>query len=157
MEAQRILFPVDFSDYSAACLDEGRRQFAGDKIQEVHFLYVLHSPTDFSNWQGDPTEQVESRLSEFVQKFNPIHEAEVKLVVTTGHPSSQICRYAADEHCNLIVMATHGRTGLSHMLMGSTAEQVVRHAPCPVLTLRVVPAADHSLHVANAGHAITSN
>ena len=52
-----------------------------------------------------------------------------------GHPVTEILRYAADQKVNLIVMGTHGRGPLGHMIMGSVAERVVRRAPCPVLTV----------------------
>ena len=53
-----------------------------------------------------------------------------------GKPDTEIMRYAAERDIDLIVMGTHGRTGLAHALMGSVAERVVRRAPCPVLTVR---------------------
>jgi universal stress protein A len=56
--------------------------------------------------------------------------------VTAGDPAEDIVRTAAELDVDLIVMATHGRTGLSHILLGSVAEKVLRHAPCPVLTVR---------------------
>jgi nucleotide-binding universal stress UspA family protein len=60
----------------------------------------------------------------------------VLTAVATGRPADSICEHAATEKFDLIVMGTHGRTGLSHTLMGSVAERVVRKAPCPVLTVR---------------------
>ena len=61
----------------------------------------------------------------------------LKATATTilGHPVSEILRFATDERIELIVMGTHGRGPLGHMVMGSVAERVVRHAPCPVLTV----------------------
>jgi nucleotide-binding universal stress UspA family protein len=79
---------------------------------------------------------VQQRLEEFVHDLGPPGQPAVTLAVSTGHPSTEIGKYAAANDCDLIVMATHGRTGLAHMILGSTAEQVVRHAPCPVLTAR---------------------
>ena len=61
------------------------------------------------------------------------------LVVVAGSPFQQIIRHARTHNVDLIVMGTEGKTGLNHAIMGSTAEQVVRRAPCPVLTLRAVP------------------
>ena len=60
----------------------------------------------------------------------------VTAVTTVATPCQEILRYAADENVDLIVMGTHGRGGVSHMLLGSIAERVVRRAPCPVLTVR---------------------
>jgi nucleotide-binding universal stress UspA family protein len=62
--------------------------------------------------------------------------AEVTRQVVMGTPYREIVRVAAAEEVDLIVMATHGRTGLSHLFMGSVAERVIRTAPCPVLTMR---------------------
>ena len=56
--------------------------------------------------------------------------------VAAGHPAETIVRMARELAVDLIIMATHGRTGVSHLLLGSVAEHVVRHAPCPVLTVR---------------------
>jgi universal stress protein A len=139
MRFNRILFPVDFSAHSEACLEMSWRLLAEDHAGEIHFLYVLHSPTDFSSWEGDPKAEVQQRLEEFVHDLGPPGQPAVTLAVSTGHPSTEIGKYAAANDCDLIVMATHGRTGLAHMILGSTAEQVVRHAPCPVLTVRVQP------------------
>jgi universal stress protein A len=60
----------------------------------------------------------------------------VEATVLTGKAVDGIIQFARDQNADLLVMCTHGRTGLSHVLMGSTAEAVVREAPCPVLTLR---------------------
>jgi nucleotide-binding universal stress UspA family protein len=60
----------------------------------------------------------------------------VKTIVKTGKPFIEIIETAADEDVDLIIIATHGHTGVEHILFGSTAEKVVRKAPCPVLTLR---------------------
>ena len=60
----------------------------------------------------------------------------VKTAVITGRPAQSIIEHAGSAGCDLIVMATHGRTGLSHAVMGSVAERVLRKAPCPVLTVR---------------------
>jgi len=137
MDFQRILFPVDLSDHAKTCLVWGARLVTPDKTREVHFLYVLHTPADYCTWSGDPLVDVEQHVDEFVREFNADGRVERKIAVRTGHPSTEICKYAADKECDLIVMATHGRTGLGHMVLGSTAEQVVRHASCPVLTMRI--------------------
>ena len=139
MDFERILFPVDFSEHSEVCLERTRKLFADNGTREAHFLYVLHTPVDFSEWSGNPMAEVEERLNEFIGKSNLTGFRETKSFVGCGHASTEICKYATGHQCDLIVMATHGRTGLAHMVLGSTAEQVVRHAPCPVLTLRVKP------------------
>ena len=139
MAFQRVLYPVDFSEHSELCLQKTAGFLEREGTSEVHLLYVLPTPTDFSTWSGDPTVEVHQRLAEFTEECKPRFGVDTKSTVRTGHPSSEIAKYAAEHGCDLIVMATHGRTGLAHMLLGSTAEQVVRHAPCPVLTIRVHP------------------
>ena len=78
------------------------------------------------------------------------HGFVVETEVVTGQPARAIVEYAAAGHFDLIVMATHGRTGLSHALMGSVAERVVQKAPCAVLTVREM-APGHSKDASTAG------
>jgi nucleotide-binding universal stress UspA family protein len=66
----------------------------------------------------------------------PRSGVEIDHRLTDGEPHAEILRVAEDDRCDLIVMGTHGRTGLPRLLMGSVAEQVVRRAPCPVLTVK---------------------
>ena len=63
------------------------------------------------------------------------HGLEVETSLQTGHPGQQICEHARDSDVDLIVISTHGSTGLTHLLLGSVAEYVVRHAHCPVLVV----------------------
>jgi nucleotide-binding universal stress UspA family protein len=69
-------------------------------------------------------------------------ETRVQHLLAEGDPATAILRAARDNHCDLIVMGTHGRTGLRRLLMGSVAEQVVRKAPCLVLTVKAGGPAD---------------
>jgi universal stress protein A len=139
MKFKRILFPVDFSEPSQRCLDVASDLLATEHAKEIHFLYVLRTPSDFSVWEGDPMGEVGRRLREIAASLQHQEKHETRTAVVLGHPATEICKYAAEHDCDLIVLATHGRTGLKHMLLGSTTEQVVRHAPCPVLTLRLGP------------------
>jgi universal stress protein A len=72
--------------------------------------------------------------------------------VVVGSPADEIVKVAAAEHVDLIVIATHGRTGLSHLVMGSVAERVVRTAPCPVMTIRPIAAATEPAPVRREPH-----
>jgi universal stress protein A len=67
----------------------------------------------------------------------PANDIRAERRFETGDPATEILRVADDIHADLIVVGTHGRTGLGRLLMGSTAEQIVRQAPCPVLTLKM--------------------
>jgi nucleotide-binding universal stress UspA family protein len=137
MKFNKILFPIDFSKHSQRSLEKASEFFSEERSGEIIFLYVLSSPSDFSTWEGDPKKAIAKELEEIEMRFKEKERFTISTVVLTGHASTEICRYAVRENCDLIVIATHGRTGLKHMVLGSTAEQVVRHAPCPVLTLRI--------------------
>jgi universal stress protein A len=75
------------------------------------------------------------RSLERLRKERLSHKIKVRVRVVTGDPATEIVGMAKEEKADLIVLPTHGRTGLSHVFFGSVAEKVVRHAECPVLTL----------------------
>ena len=80
-------------------------------------------------------EEARQALDKIVREQVP-RGVSIEATVATGNAVEAIVEFARDQNADLLVMCTHGRTGLSHVLMGSTAEAVVRKAPCPVLTLR---------------------
>lgn len=137
MNVQRVLFPVDFSDPSAQCLADASRLLATTSLGDVHFLHVLRSPADFATAEADVEAAVRKELAGVVEQFRHEGPHQRHLAVVRGHPATVICEYARERVCDLIVLSTHGRSGLSHLLVGSTTEQVVRHAPCSVLTVRL--------------------
>jgi nucleotide-binding universal stress UspA family protein len=138
-----ILVPVDFSRCSLDGLNYAVRlaqRFAA-KIVVLNVVdfgqvftadgYVMY---DFSKYQDVALSQAEDDLRKFVGqvKFGSVP---VETIVTIGSPVNQICITASERGVDLIVTATHGRTGLKHVLIGSVAEVVVRHAPCSVLAV----------------------
>jgi nucleotide-binding universal stress UspA family protein len=142
---KRILVPTDFSDYSHSALRYGAA-FA-DKFGAE--LYLLHVFQDLSVSQPEavtvgspivaPLEQfmAAARTSlERVIRENKLTGLEVHPEVRAGMPFDEIVQFAADRDIDLIVMGTHGRGWLAHVLLGSVTEKVVRKAPCPVLTVR---------------------
>ena len=155
----RILVPTDFSPPSDAAL-EYARILAAKFGATLRILHVIDDPSDSSVFVSDSfapsTEDIRMGLIEQARKrLNRLttmvdrsrYHAHIDAVV--GTPATTIVDYAMTTGTSLIVMGTHGRTGLAHLLMGSVAEQVVRTAPCPVLTVRQVAAADEPLaHVA---------
>jgi nucleotide-binding universal stress UspA family protein len=141
---QKILLPTDFSTLSAiatkyAC--ELTEKFDA----ELHLLHALEiyatAIPAFEMGLALPTYISESKAAA-EQSLNGILDPQwsksrkVVQTVVEGHPAAEIVRYARTQDIDLIVLATHGRTGLSHIVMGSVAENVVRTAPCPVLTMR---------------------
>lgn len=140
----KILVPIDFSDYSKSSLRYAVT-FAKKFDATVILVYVVEPiiyPPDFSMGQiAIPTAGIDmdKRAVEELEKLalNEIPSGlQKKTIVKTGKPFYEIIETAKEEDADLIIIATHGHTGVEHILFGSTAEKVVRKAPCPVLTLR---------------------
>ncbi len=131
---QRILCAVDFSETSLEAFRYAD-DFADWMGAELVVLHAFSQPaTHDPNGQWTPSDPtVLQRLAEFRS-----NHADVKLrhLAHAGLADEVICWAAEQERCDLIVVGTHGRTGISHLLLGSTAESVMRMAPCPVLAIR---------------------
>jgi nucleotide-binding universal stress UspA family protein len=137
---KRILVPHDFSETSAAAVRYAvalARNFGA----KLYFLYVgRQAVNEFDvefpiGLEGALEDGIHERLLRLV---TPEEDAELspEFVVRSGVPAAEIVRYAEDASIDLIVMGTHGRGFVGHVMMGSVAERVVRTAPCPVLTVR---------------------
>ena len=134
---ERILCAVDFSDTSDAAF-EYSMELADKLAGEMVLLHAFDKPaTGDVRAAKRPADQTLRIKLETMQI--PSRQVHLKHVLHAGPPGEVICWVAQDQQCDLIVMGTHGRTGLSHMLFGSTAEYVLRHARCPVLTIRKRP------------------
>ena len=138
-----ILVPSDFSECSDAALRYGL-ELARRFDAELHLLHVVQDPAT-QPWAAEGLsvplfEAVDQWQKDARQRLiNAVPAGDMRrvtAVTTVATPCQEILRYAADENVDLIVMGTHGRGGVSHMLLGSIAERVVRRAPCPVLTVR---------------------
>ena len=145
MNIQRILFPTDFSELSKAaekCACDLADQF-GAELHVLHVLsdFFLMMPQTAAAVMVPPKvlEDVINSAEEEIQKIPPTAWASGKPVVRVvqiGSTYDTIVQYAKEHAIGLIVIGTHGRTGLPHVLLGSVAERVVQHAPCSVLTVR---------------------
>lgn len=141
---KKVLVPIDFSDYSRNALHYSI-EFAKHFDAELILVYVVEPmiyPPDFSMGQvAVPAMDLEldKRAREELDKLSKTEapkDMKVKTVVKTGKPFYEIIETASEEDVDLIIIATHGHSGVQHILFGSTAEKVVRKASCPVLTLR---------------------
>lgn len=141
---KKILVPIDFSGYSKNALKYAV-PFAKQFDAEILLLYVVEPtiyPADFSFGQiGLPgiEEEVRKRGTEELAKLAKDEISDVvksRTRVETGKAFTEIIRVAKEEEIDLIIIATHGHTGIEHAIFGSTAEKVVRKAPCPVLSIR---------------------
>lgn len=141
---KKILVPIDFSDYSKGALKYAVN-FAKVFNAEMYLIYVVEPviyPPDFSMGQiAIPSVSVELDVRA-KEELTKLSEQEIpadlkkQIIIKTGKPFVEIIETAAQEDIDLIIIATHGHSGVEHILFGSTAEKVVRKAPCPVLTLR---------------------
>jgi len=140
-----ILLPVDFSELSAAALPWARRM-AAVLDAEVHCIFVVEHPhfygsLDMTTPVAMPTaeeiaESVGNQLQTFVDEhLDGLQPAAVGKVLI-GRPADIIVEYARENDAAIIVMTTHGYGGMKHVLLGSTTEAVLRHAECPVLSIR---------------------
>jgi nucleotide-binding universal stress UspA family protein len=130
IHVKKILYTTDFSSYS------NQAYFHAIALAENHgasltILYV-YSP---STGQGEPDRNHWREQLEQIRPVNP--RIPVHHVFLEGDPATEIVRYAVDAGMDLIVMGTHGRTGLERLLMGSVAEKVMRDAPCSVLVVKL--------------------
>jgi universal stress protein A len=143
---KRILWPTDFSEFSLQGGQYARSlcDVFGAQLHVIHVIPPLLSP-DFSlmipadlPFQVPGPDLIEpGRRS--LEKLIAEHlgaDPRIAFDAFIGSPWSVICDYAHREQIDLIVVATHGRTGIEHAIIGSTAERIVRHAPCPVLTVK---------------------
>jgi universal stress protein A len=145
IEIKTILAPTDFSEHSAMALRYACRlaERLGSELRLLHVLSeILPAGPDPLLMPVMPTEyytESEDKASETLDHLlDPTwgRPASVVTAVRWGSPVETIVGYALDNRVDLIVIATHGRTGFSHVLLGSVAERIVREAPCPVLTIR---------------------
>jgi nucleotide-binding universal stress UspA family protein len=140
----KILCPVDFSEGSEHAMRYATA-FASAYEADLVLLHVVELPflpsystagvPDLSLPVEQIQEECENRLEDMVEEQKKIHP-QVEGRVVVGAPFVEIIREAREGNFDLVVVGTHGRTGLKHMLIGSVAEKVVRKAPCPVLTVK---------------------
>ena len=142
----KILFPTDFSDLSLCAL---RRAMAiVEKFEsQLHCLYVVDEAYQYWGAMGPESipvgpppdnllESAESRMQQFSDQHLTGMKRPPVTKVILGRPFIEIIGYARENDVSLIVLGTHGRGAIAHMLLGSTTEKVVRKAPCAVMTVR---------------------
>jgi nucleotide-binding universal stress UspA family protein len=131
-----ILHPTDFSEHSEHALQfaSGLARDYGAQLMLVHV--IVPPPVIYGEGLLTTDVFVNREVQERLHQWQiPDERVRVVRQCVEGDPATEIVRVARERAADLIVMGTHGRTGLSRLLMGSVAEQVVRQAPCPVLTV----------------------
>ena len=130
----RILCPVDFSSPSMEAFKYAEELALAMKASLVT-CHAFDRPASLD--LGDQTEPADESIKQKLLDLNSTIPLERYL--HAGSPGKVICWLAEDQGCDLIIMGTHGRTGLRHLLFGSVAEYVLQHANCPVMTIRMRP------------------
>ena len=134
---KRILCAVDFSSTSTKAMLFAER-LVTESGGELILLHAFNQPANY-NVSGQ-TEPADPEVKRQLQALAPMHpDITVRRALHVGPPGEAICWVADDQQCDLIVMGTHGRSGVKHLLMGSVAEYVLRHARQPVIVVRDVP------------------
>jgi len=139
---KKILCPIDHSDCSKEALKYAV-SFALRNEAELYLLHVIDIRT-FDENLDSITKQIadESSINNLKKKLLECVPEEIRsdmkieAIVVQGIPFVEIIRFAKKNEVDMLVLGTHGRTGLAHMMLGSVSEKVVRKAPCPVLTVR---------------------
>ena len=135
-----IVFPTDFSDVSVAALP-WVTDLAEKYGADIHCVYVVEEPQIYSSLElgsvaiptsGELLESAKARMDKFTSEH--LGGGTGKCVV--GHAATEIVNYANEVNAGLIVMSTHGYSGVKHVMLGSTTEDVVSKAACPVLSVR---------------------
>ena len=147
MRFHKILVPIDFSDHSLEALRMASIFAAetGAKLLMVHVWQPAPPLADGIAWGEVYAEQGDEAKRE-LNDIEPYRlDVECERIVLVGDAASEIVRVAEEQRVDMIVIGTHGRTGLTRLVLGSVAEHVMRRATCPVLTCKLV--------VAEKGHA----
>ena len=142
-DSNAIVLPIDFSELSMAAVPWAKRMAAVTE-GTVHVVYTVEPPQVYSALDMAPavplpttdelTESAGAQLQSFATEQLAGVDTATKVLI--GKPSEQIIEYARSVNAALIVMTTHGYSGLEHVVLGSTTEAVLRKASCPVLSIR---------------------
>jgi nucleotide-binding universal stress UspA family protein len=139
---KRLLVPVDFSDRSKKALSYAlafARQFDASltlvHVVQINYAYGEMGAIDYTVLEKEMRQAAEMRLAKLAAELSG-HQIPTETLVRCGAPARVIAECAKELDIDMVVLTTHGYTGLKHVLLGSVAENIVRHAPCPVLVVR---------------------
>jgi universal stress protein A len=139
-----IVFPTDFSPRSKSAIS-WVQQMAEQLKAEVHCVYVVEEPQIYATLDMGPvpipsieelTNSARTRLDAYLRDNISALGMSATGKVLVGRPADEIVSYAGSQNAKMVIMTTHGYSGVKHLLLGSTTEAVLRHAACPVLSIR---------------------
>lgn len=140
-EFKTILCPLDFSDESHRAVPYAVR-FARESGGKLLLLHVIHVPSGELYQEEGRVLTFEEARQRALDRLRDIRQAyaatlpDVELLTDVGDPAEQVVRVARQRDVDLIVLSTHGQSSLEHILVGSVAEGIMRHAPCPIFVVR---------------------
>jgi nucleotide-binding universal stress UspA family protein len=143
IDIQCILVPLDFSEHATAVLDWAAH-LAEEHRSRIVLFHAYHLPVEFQQLEGaylppdfwaNVKAEAERTLGHFAEELRA-RGLEVESVVAEGYAATAIVDEVEKQNADLVVIGTHGLSGLKHLLLGSIAERVVQKAPCPVLTVK---------------------
>jgi nucleotide-binding universal stress UspA family protein len=140
---KKIVCPIDFSEFTDEILKYAvniTKKFNA----ELHLIHIIPNLNYFTPYESFLTPEnlvaieknIEKEVEKDFEKVTKDIDMPLKKIVKTGATFVEIIDYIKEEDIDLVVMGTHGRSGIEHILIGSVAEKVVRKSPCPVLTIR---------------------
>lgn len=145
MDIKRILFPTDFSEGSDNALP-----YAVDMAKhygaKLYVLHIMHDMAQATGWYVPHVsmdalyKDIEAGAKKEIERYGVAGLEgfkDIERIVVKGIPYDEVIKFAKENKIDLIVIGTHGRKGLDRVIFGSTAERVVRDAPCPVLSVRL--------------------
>lgn len=140
---KKVLCPVDFSEFTDEILAYAVG-IAKRFDSELHLIHVIPNLNYFTPYESFLTPEnlvaiernIEGEVDKDFDKITKNLDVPVKKIIKTGVTFVEIIDYVKEQDIGLVVMGTHGRSGIEHILIGSVAEKVVRKSPCPVLTIR---------------------
>ena len=143
---KKILVTTDLSSASHSAIEYAAWLAEKENASVTLFYSVDNLPTvayhtvdlTFDKFKDEIFRFEEGRFQEYAKKIKDSFSKKLNVVITEGNAAQAIVQYAKEEKVDIIVMNTHGRTGIQHILLGSVAERVVRTAACPVLTVKSV-------------------
>lgn len=142
MEGGEMLVPIDFSEHRSRLLAHAREiaPIYDMAVTLLHVVEVYGQPDAYGTYESAPDPRVPEDRAEQVldEEAEALREKglDVSIEAVGGHPAEQVLTVAEDREVAFIVIATHGRTGMDRMLMGSVAEKIIRQAPCPIYTVK---------------------
>lgn len=140
-----VLVPTDFSEDALKAVHTAHRLLENLDEARLILLHAFNLPIEYTAYGPIPTSvnylkdagvEAEQQLGEIAEDLKQREGIDVETLAREGYPPEVICEEASQQDADLIVMGTHGRSGLAHLLLGSTAERVVQKAPCPVMTVQ---------------------